>query len=91
MGDDLTKLVQQALALEERLRNTKQLLQSAFESLLVALGSTGNTVEIPGKGFYTIMCRKGLYYWRPKPLGVYGLGGDGAKKARKTPVKPKSR
>lgn len=84
-------LVQEAVFLDKKLIEVKSRLQKVLKSILENLICTGNTVEIPGRGSYTIMCRKGLYYWRPKPVGVYGLGGMFAKKAKKTPVKPKSR
>jgi len=84
-------LVQEAIFLDKKIKEIKGRLQGVLKAILENLGSSGNTVEIPGKGLYTIMCRKGLYYWRPKPLGVYGFGGEGAVRAKKIPVKPKSR
>lgn len=87
-SNSMSFMVNRAMSLEESIARSKQEFQTMLKTILKSLGS-GSTLHVPGKGLYTIMCRDGLYYWRTKPVGIYGIEGTGAIQARKVPVRPK--
>ncbi len=55
---------------EKKKEEAEKGLQEGLQALLVSLGGSASFMH-PTKGPTTIMSRKGLMFWRSKPIGRY--------------------